>query len=181
MFGFNSVLRPADNPSFASFLVIASAGILGLWAGERFFDAKYGSQVFAGRLQPWWYSLFFTVGALAVCVRSEGTLFRIALILFALRYALASLEVAVLSASYSNVQLLLSIASSITFFAAGWPAAWRWARVASCVAFVVLIPIRYRMLESVTGIRSVISEAKPRSLPLSAGWSTAVKLPAQRL
>jgi hypothetical protein len=164
MFGFNSVRRPADNPNFASFLVVASAGVLGLWAGEGFFAVRYGLGVTAGHLTPRWYSLFFTIGAVAVCVRSEGALFRIGSILFAVRYALAVLEATALSASYPNVRLLLSIASSIAFFAAGWPATRRWARIASCIVFVVLIPVRYRVLESVTGVKSVISEAKPCSL-----------------
>jgi hypothetical protein len=179
MFGFNSVRRPADNPSFASFLVIASAGVLGLWAGEGFFAAKYGLRIIAGQLQPWWYSLFFTIGAVAVYVRSEGTLFRIGLILFVLRYALAVFEVTALSASYPNVELLLSITSSIAFFAAGWPAARRWARVASCVVFVVLIPVRYGVLESVTGVKSVISEAKPCLLPVNTACRTLSEITGQ--
>jgi|SRR5437660_10279987 len=83
MFGFNSVRRPADDPGFASFLVIASAAILGLWAGEVVFATKYGLRISAGQQRPWWYSLFFVVGAVAVLVRSEGRLFRTGVILFA--------------------------------------------------------------------------------------------------
>ena len=180
MFGFNSVRRPADDPGFASFLVIASAAILGLWAGEVVFATKYGLRISAGQQRPWWYSLFFVVGAVAVLVRSEGRLFRTGVILFALRYAVAVAEVAVFGASYPSLRLLLSIASAVAFFAAGWRSARPWARITSCIGFLVLSPVRYRMLESVTGVTSVISEAKPCSLPLSAAWRASVGSPAQR-
>jgi len=119
--------RPADDPGFASFLVIASAAILGLWAGEAFFAAKHGLRISVGQQQPWWYSLFFVVGAVAVWVRSEGRLFRTGVVLFALRYAIAVAEVTVLDANLPVSRLLLSIASAIVFFAAGWRAARPWA------------------------------------------------------
>src|SRR6266516_3585923 len=109
--------------------------------------------------QSWWYSLFFVVGAVAVWVRSEGRLFRTGVILFAVRYAVAAAEVAVLGAIYPKLRLLLSIASAVAFFAAGWRVAWPWARITSCIAFLVLSPFRYRVLESVAGTRSVVGDA----------------------
>jgi hypothetical protein len=50
--------------------------------------------------------------------------------------------------------LLLAAAVASTFI--GWPNARRWARVLACVLCVVAIPVRYQLLQTAHGVRSLV-------------------------
>jgi hypothetical protein len=176
MLGLNNVRRPESDPAFASFLVVAGGVILGLWVGEGIFALAYGRRMSAA-LEPWWYSLFFIVSTIAAIARSEGRMFRVALGLFGLRFMIAFGEATILRGDYQPTHEMLLVASAIAFVVAGWAAARPWAKIAGCIAFLVVSPAKYKMLESITGARSVVGATEsvcPSSDPNPEWFETPV-------
>ena len=77
--------------------------------------------------------------------------------LFALRYVIAVAEATIVDGPYQLTRELLSVASAMVFVVAAWTAARPWAKIAGCIAFLVLTQTKYKMLESATGVKSVVS------------------------
>jgi hypothetical protein len=159
--------RPAANePRLASFLVLIGAAIIGLRIGETLFSRSYGLPR-TDPTFPWWYAAFFALAGLLLLLRCEGRTLQIAFGLFAARYILAVIDPLL----HGNNQVLretLSLASAVAFVLAGWPAAPRWVRVLAVLLCVVAIPVRYRALQTVYGVRSVV-DAGDHIVPIRPG------------
>jgi hypothetical protein len=160
--------RPTNDPGFSSFLVLASATIIGLWIGETLFSWSYGLPRADWRF-PWWYSTLFALGAVLLLLRCEGRMFRIALGLFAARQILAAADPTLLYGGSWAVREMLLVAAAATFALAGWPAAHRWPRVLACVLCVAAVPVRYQMLQAAHEVRSVV-HAREHIGPTEALW-----------
>ena len=159
--------RPTNEPGFSSFLVLVGATLIGSWIGEALFSRSYGLPRADGLL-PWWYSILFALAALLLLLRFEGRMLRIALGLLAARHMLAAADATLLHGQYRGVGATLLLVVAAAFALAGWPAAHRWARALACVLCVVAIPVRYRMLQTVHGVRSVVN-AGDRADPTDPG------------
>jgi hypothetical protein len=170
-----SLGRPVNERRLAPALVLIGAAIVGLWIGETLFSRSYGLPR-ADPVVPWWYATFFALLGLLLLLRCEGRTLRIAFGLFAVRYILEAADAPLLHGHYQVLRETLLLASAVAFVLAGWPAAPRWARVLACLLCVAAIPLRYRTLQAVHGVRSVVDagDAGGRAVETQARHRTAM-------